>query len=344
MMKRSITHWTGGPGRATAKDRASYHRITEYDGVVVDGKEEIEDNIVTSDGDYAAHTLNLNTASGGFAMAGMNGAIENPFNPGRFPITEVQFEAHCRDVLAPFHLEYGIPVTDKTCLTHAEVEGTLGVKQNGKWDLTRLPFKPELRGARAVGDYMRERVLHHMGAQPIPADTRRPILRAGDRGAFVLDLQYQLDRLRYFVGKLDGVFGSRTREAVLAFQADNGLTVDGVVGSQTWSILDRAEPRPPREIDEEDLEKSRTMKAATGITRTAMTTAAATGGITISEAMSYAERLEDAQSWLQTGTDIVRAYWPALLVILVALVIWRFAHQIKAFRTEDARSGRNIGR
>jgi hypothetical protein len=343
-MKRSITHWTGGPGRATALDRKHYHKITEFDGVVVDGKEAVEDNIVTSDGDYAAHTLNLNTASGGFAMAGMNGAVEEPFDPGRFPINEVQFEAHCRDVLAPFHLEYGIPVTDKTCLTHAEVEGTLGVKQRGKWDLTRLPFKPELRGARAVGDYMRERVLHHMGAQPAPLDNRRPVLRFGDRGAFVLDLQDQLDRIHYFVGKIDGKFGRRTREAVLGFQADHGIEADGIVGPQTWATLRTAGPREDREVSDEELAKSRTIKAATGITRTSMATVGITGGVTLSEAISYAQQLEDAEGWLETGSRIVMAYWPALVVILIGLVIWRYGRQIKAFRTEDARTGRNLGR
>ena len=35
----------------------------------------------------------------------------------------------------------------------------------------------------------------------------------------------------------DGVFGPRTRAAVLAFQHDAVLCSDGVVGKQTWFIL-----------------------------------------------------------------------------------------------------------
>ena len=157
MMKRSITHWTAGGGRASSLDREHYHVLTEMDGTYVLGTEEIEDNMVTSDGDYAAHTLNLNTGSMGLAMCGMRGAVENPFLAGPSPINEVQFERHCA-MVAEKHLEYGVAINEETCLTHAEVQPRLGVKQRGKWDLTRLPFKPELRGAFAVGDYMRERV------------------------------------------------------------------------------------------------------------------------------------------------------------------------------------------
>ena len=32
------------------------------------------------------------------------------------------------------------------------------INQAGKWDITRLPFPPQISGALAVGDYMRGRV------------------------------------------------------------------------------------------------------------------------------------------------------------------------------------------
>ena len=170
---RTITHWTGGGPKANSVDKKSYNTITEQDGTVVQGKHSPEDNIVTSDGIYAAHTFRLNTRSIGKAMAGMLDAKESPLDFGPYPITEKQFEAHCKE-LARTHTFREIPVSRATCLTHAEVEITLGVKQKQKWDITVLQFKPKLKGAIAVGDYMRSRVNHYMKDFEPKSETPKP--------------------------------------------------------------------------------------------------------------------------------------------------------------------------
>ena len=36
----------------------------------------------------------------------------------------------------------------------------------------------------------------------------------------------------------DGEFGQKTKEAVMAFQKENDLDVDGIVGTDTWRIID----------------------------------------------------------------------------------------------------------
>ena len=346
-MLRSTTHWTAGGGRANAVDREHYHRITEYDGTVINGKEAIEDNLVTSDGDYAAHTLRLNTGSAGFAMAGMIGAIEHPFDAGTSPITEKQFEAHCA-MLADFHISYGIPVTRETCLTHAEVEPTLGVKQRGKWDLTRLPFKPGLRGAIPVGDYMRSRVKAYMGvAAPQPRQDNRPTLRRGDRGAFVLDLQVLLKSAGCFSGKQDGDFGRLTEAAVREFQAENDLTADGIVGANTWAALMRPKPMPKREVTTADLRErgSRTVKAADH-GQSVVTFAGAAGAIGVgADALSTASgALGQAESALDRAQGVVLQFWPILLIAALCAALWYYFREIKAARVDDAVSGRNRGR
>lgn len=156
-MSRIIVHWTAGQNKASDIDKEHYHFIIEGNGNVVKGDNSIADNLNTADGKYAAHTRGANTGSIGVSYAGMLGAVESPFNPGKFPITESQWEDGI-ELIAQLAKEYGIPVTDKTIITHAEVQANLGIQQAGKWDIARLVFAPELKGAKAVGDEMRRKV------------------------------------------------------------------------------------------------------------------------------------------------------------------------------------------
>jgi murein DD-endopeptidase MepM/ murein hydrolase activator NlpD len=65
----------------------------------------------------------------------------------------------------------------------------------------------------------------------------RPTLRRGDRNDDVAYLQGLLNDAGYDAGSADGIFGARTDSAVRGFQADNGLTADGIVGKRTWAEL-----------------------------------------------------------------------------------------------------------
>lgn len=64
-----------------------------------------------------------------------------------------------------------------------------------------------------------------------------PLVRQGSRGVYVCILQDGLTTLGYDTGGLDGVFGAKTNSAVRSFQSKNGLTVDGLVGTNTWNSL-----------------------------------------------------------------------------------------------------------
>mgnify|MGYP004678914641 CR=1 FL=1 len=68
--------------------------------------------------------------------------------------------------------------------------------------------------------------------------TSQSTLRKGNRGNDVKQLQSNL-RDRGYTVAVDGIFGNKTLEAVKAYQADHGLTVDGVVGKKTWGALER---------------------------------------------------------------------------------------------------------
>jgi g-D-glutamyl-meso-diaminopimelate peptidase len=64
------------------------------------------------------------------------------------------------------------------------------------------------------------------------------VLKLGDRGSLVELLQTALTRAGYAPGAADGVFGTRTRGAVIAFQGDRGLTADGIAGPMTHRALE----------------------------------------------------------------------------------------------------------
>ena len=61
----------------------------------------------------------------------------------------------------------------------------------------------------------------------------------GSHGTAVEKLQILLAGLGHYAGTVDGDFGRLTREAVEAFQTDNGLEVDGIAGAKTWGRLIR---------------------------------------------------------------------------------------------------------
>lgn len=72
--------------------------------------------------------------------------------------------------------------------------------------------------------------------QPSPSTTHRT-LRRGDTGDDVTQLQKLLINQGYSLTP-DGVFGPKTEAAVRDFQRSVGLTVDGVVGQNTWQALE----------------------------------------------------------------------------------------------------------
>jgi cell wall-associated NlpC family hydrolase len=64
------------------------------------------------------------------------------------------------------------------------------------------------------------------------------MLREGASGSAVVKLQNLLKAAGCNPGGVDGKFGPGTQSAVMSFQASRGLTVDGVVGQQTWHALE----------------------------------------------------------------------------------------------------------
>lgn len=163
-MKRIIVHWTAGQHKASALDREHYHFLVEGDGTVIEGTFPVAANESTVDGHYAAHTKGCNAGSIGVSMCCMVGARQQPFVAGPAPMTLPQWNAMV-GLVARLAVQYRIPVRPDTILSHAEVQGTLGIAQRGKWDISRLAFDAGVVGAKACGDKLRAEVAKAIAAR-----------------------------------------------------------------------------------------------------------------------------------------------------------------------------------
>ena len=65
------------------------------------------------------------------------------------------------------------------------------------------------------------------------------VLRAGMSGTDVMEVQALLTKLGYDPGQIDGIFGLKTQRAVKQFQRNFGLLPDGIIGANTWRVLER---------------------------------------------------------------------------------------------------------
>lgn len=70
-----------------------------------------------------------------------------------------------------------------------------------------------------------------------PDVAQAAVLKQGSRGDSVKTVQQKLIRWGYLKGSADGIFGAKTKAAVVAFQKKNGLTADGIIGTRTAQAL-----------------------------------------------------------------------------------------------------------
>ncbi len=77
----------------------------------------------------------------------------------------------------------------------------------------------------------------YIGFTPADNEAAQVLSRYGSRSEEVRQIQLRLRDTGFYKGSIDGVFGSQTLAAVKAYQADRGLTADGIVGPQTLAKL-----------------------------------------------------------------------------------------------------------
>lgn len=138
---------------------------------------------------------------------------------GKDPWPDVQMEAYVNGVAAILrHINAG---SGMAC-GHKEYALPRGRKIDPTFDMD--DFRAEVAEAIEFGR-------KPLVAQPRPEDPQKAMLKRGDKGPSVKDLQFYLKIRR------DGDFGPATEKAVRAFQKAKGLKVDGLVGPATWKLL-----------------------------------------------------------------------------------------------------------
>lgn len=209
----------------------------------------------------------------------------------------------------------------------------------GVTDAGRVIFKQQSSlGIDEVMEFLHGRPASSL-AEPSVND--RPVLRMGDRGAMVFDLQTQLKMIGQFPGKVDGHFGQLTFNAVTNVQAAANIVMDGVVGPQTWAALRTAEPPPARDVTADDLRKrgSTTVKSADAQSAAALL---GVGGVSIEAVRGALDVAAEGRGALEWAATFARENWPLLIVLGALAVAWVLAARIRAERVRKAVSGTDL--
>ena len=74
-------------------------------------------------------------------------------------------------------------------------------------------------------------------AMLLNSGSAQALSKYGSTGSEVTQIQQRLQELGYDPGTADGIYGTRTKNAVIAFQRDYGLSDDGIAGPKTLEAL-----------------------------------------------------------------------------------------------------------
>ena len=100
----------------------------------------------------------------------------------------------------------------------------------------KIIFHRERSGKTCPGTGINKRIL----LDEAKGIKTKPLIRLGDRGSHVRELQSNLTSFGWDVGVIDGIAGNNTIEGIKAFQRAHGLSVDGIFGPSSYAVLDKA--------------------------------------------------------------------------------------------------------
>jgi hypothetical protein len=205
---------------------------------------------------------------------------------------------------------------------------------------------------KVYGAKLRTAYLKHAGEPAqITSLTRAAGLRVGSSGYRVEALQKRLNEIGFPV-KVDNDFGPTTRNAVMAFQASHGMTVDGLVGPETQAALDVAESQIPearQNATVQDLReqgstivKAADKQQAVGLisTVTGAGVAAYKSGV-LDDVKGTAESLAPFIDPFNSLLAIAAQYW-WIAAAAGGLAVFMWARKAKLARLNDYQTGRMV--
>lgn len=102
----------------------------------------------------------------------------------------------------------------------------------------QLPFPP-VKNRRRVLQVVAIIILNLFVISLFPGnqESTPTLSKVGSRGEEVRQIQTKLKNWGYLADKVDGIYGPKTRDAVIWFQKKNGLTADGIAGPATLKAM-----------------------------------------------------------------------------------------------------------
>ena len=179
---------------------------------------------------YNAYGDNFNSTSG-------LEVFYSPTNPQASQSEELADDLYTQLIQGTFQNGRGVKTLDVGVLSNVNCVSSLieaGFMTN--LEEAQLMINPLFQ--TEVGEESCHGVCDYLGVNFIPRDnlSNYPLLRRGSNNNFVFLLQFLLNQYGFNLS-VDGIFGSRTESAVRQFQQNNGLSVDGIVGPNTWKTL-----------------------------------------------------------------------------------------------------------
>lgn len=228
-----------GPITETAVRRFQADRGLPVDGVVGDSTEAALNTNTNNRASSPASTPTNTTSTSEILRVGSQGeAVQNLQNRlrelGYFNATATGYYGNLtRSAVREFQADRGLPV-----------DGIFGPKTQ-----------------RAIASGTSDPPAASFSS-PTTGDAATP-LRKGSRGEEVVRLQNQLRQLGYLNAPATGYYGRLTVDAVQRFQADRGMTPDGMMGMQTQNILKQNAPSPSPSTNSNILQRGSTGEAVT---------------------------------------------------------------------------------